>query len=292
MSDALQIQQQINAFLNSRRITRVWFATNDDAPPINACQVNFPRLSLVLSGTYDVQISDHGAVRSVEASPGEVIYIPAHCWDLPTWRQQNQTLTFMFAHRQIGLSLNQCSAIDQISSLARTSITEPLSDEGILIQKAIEAIASSPNDNPAVNYLAEALIQHTSHMIPKETSSIVNRTQCRWEAICLYLQKNFGQEITRDRVAEEFAITPNHLSRLFRQEGRMGFNDYLTFVRIDRAKLLLSRYQLNLDEIATRTGFKGGDYLGRVFRKHTGLTPGEYRAKYARKELEAEQRQL
>ncbi|WP_051786099.1 helix-turn-helix transcriptional regulator [Endozoicomonas numazuensis] len=292
MSDALQIQQQINAFLNSRRISRVWFAANNDAPPVNACQVNFPRLSLVLSGTYDVQISDHGSLRSIEASPGDVIYIPAHCWDLPTWRQQSQTLTFMFAHRQIGLSLNQCSSTDQVSSLARTSIPEPLADEGILIQKAIEAIASSPNDNPAVNYLAEALIQHTSHLIPKETSHLVNRTQSRWEAICLYLQKNFGSEITRDKVAEEFAITPNHLSRLFRQEGRMGFNDYLTFVRIDRAKLLLSRYQLNLDEIATRTGFKGGDYLGRVFRKHTGLTPGEYRAKYARKELEAEQRQL
>jgi YesN/AraC family two-component response regulator len=81
-------------------------------------------------------------------------------------------------------------------------------------------------------------------------------------------------------------------SRLFRQEGRMGFNDYLTFVRIDRAKLLLSRYQLNLDEIADRTGFKGGDYLGRVFRKHTSLTPADYRAKYGRKEMEASSKKI
>src|SRR5262249_23558346 len=98
-----------------------------------------------------------------------------------------------------------------------------------------------------------------------------------YEAVCLYVQENFQNQITRESVAKNFALTPNHISRLFRHEGCMGFSDYLTLVRIDRAKFMLKEYGSPLKEIAANCGYRDVAYFCRVFRRITKITPTEYR---------------
>jgi YesN/AraC family two-component response regulator len=78
-------------------------------------------------------------------------------------------------------------------------------------------------------------------------------------------------------VAEHFNITPNHLSRLFQTHGRITFSGYLTSVRIDRAKHLLSNYNLKLDDIAARCGYHDTPYFCHVFKKVAKATPMEFR---------------
>ena len=284
MSEALRIHQQLSSFFNEHRVEKVWFASGADESPVDAYQVNFARLCLVVSGEYEFEISAKDEVKQVVASVGEAVYIPSQCWDKPKWNQPGQTLTLLFAPRQVGLSLNRCKDSAQLIPEAKSMIPGGLNREARLMEQALTEMAFFSPMNPAAPALTEALIRHCQHQHFKQESTDISRTQSRWESICLYLQRNYGKNITRDNVAREFAITPNHLSRLFRQEGKMGFNDYLTYVRIAQVKLLLTRYQFNLDEIAERTGFTGGDYLGRVFRKNTGMTPGEYRARYSKRE--------
>ena len=282
MSEALQIHQLVSLFLKERRVKKVWFASGTNPPPLGAYHVNFSRLCIITSGQIEFEISTKDGIEKIKASSGEAVFIPSQCWDNPFWSQDVQTLTYMFAPGQVGLSLNRSKGSTVIPE-AKSSIIGGLKSEGKLIEQALNEMAFYNPDSPAAPALTEAVIQYCQQHLNKETNE-VSRTYRRWESICLYLQKNYGKDITREKIASEFAITPNHLSRLFRQEGKMGFNDYLSYVRIAQAKLLLSRYQLNLDEIADRIGFKGGDYLGRVFRKNTGLTPGEFRAKYAKNE--------
>ena len=57
----------------------------------------------------------------------------------------------------------------------------------------------------------------------------------------------------------------------------MTLADYITWVRIDRAKFMLKRYDLRLSDIATRCGFKDINYYFRVFKERTGLTPSQYK---------------
>jgi YesN/AraC family two-component response regulator len=78
-------------------------------------------------------------------------------------------------------------------------------------------------------------------------------------------------------VARQFEITPNHLSRLFHSQGHGAFSDYLTHVRIERAKYLLQNYALKLDEVAARCGYRDMAYFCRVFKRYCNSTPGEYR---------------
>jgi len=64
----------------------------------------------------------------------------------------------------------------------------------------------------------------------------------------------FQTNISREGVADHFGLTPNHVSRFFRQEGRTSFSDYLKSVRINRAKFMLHNYRLTLKEIAGTRG--------------------------------------
>ncbi len=68
----------------------------------------------------------------------------------------------------------------------------------------------------------------------------------------------------------------------------MKFSDYLTYVRVDRAKFMLSRYDMILYEIAQRCGYKDTSYFCRTFKKITGRTPTEYRQSIRVRQAESE----
>ena len=93
------------------------------------------------------------------------------------------------------------------------------------------------------------------------------------------MQENFHSPITRESVAHHFGLAPNHVSRLFRKEGFMRFNDYLNLVRVNRAKFMLQNYSMTLKEIAASCCYSDPAYFCRVFKKVCKVTPTEYRAK-------------
>jgi YesN/AraC family two-component response regulator len=95
------------------------------------------------------------------------------------------------------------------------------------------------------------------------------------------VQEHFQKSITRESIAEHFGLAPNHVSRLFRKEGLMKFNDYLNLVRVNRAKFMLQNYGMTLKEIAANCGYSDPAYFCRVFRKICKITPTEYRAQSA-----------
>ncbi len=60
---------------------------------------------------------------------------------------------------------------------------------------------------------------------------------------------------------------------MFRTHGSVNFSDYLTYVRIDRAKFLLKIYKLGVEEMAWQCGYRDAGYFCRVFKR----SPGDYR---------------
>ena len=257
----------------------VWFASHTNTYPENAIMVKFPRIIYVLDGQYKTVIGQNGEHTNIAAEKGDVIYIPAQTWDCPNWYCDCRALTVLFGHYQIGMSLTYSDNNGKIS-VTKGTINEPLQHEGFYLEKILSDLAMSHRSSMAVQCVAEGLLFHCRQKTAQQSEQNQTAAYHKWRAITLYLQKNFGADITRDSVAFEYNISPNHLSRLFREEGGLGFNEYLTLVRIDRIKMLLSQYQMNMSDIALRTGFRDSSYMGRVFRKHTGMTLGMYRSSY------------
>ncbi len=100
--------------------------------------------------------------------------------------------------------------------------------------------------------------------------------------ILSYLEKNFYKNISRESLAEHFAISVSHLSHLLSEKTGRTFVEILNQYRSDRAAQLLVMTDLSLIEIALECGFQDQSYFGKVFRRHYGLSPARFRNDNAR----------
>ncbi len=97
----------------------------------------------------------------------------------------------------------------------------------------------------------------------------------------LAIRQNYAGLYGVEELSAQLGVSKSHLVRVFSAEMGVGPGQYLTSVRIDAAKALLARRDYPLEVVATLSGFSGANYLCKVFRKNTGLTPSEYRAQHA-----------
>lgn len=99
------------------------------------------------------------------------------------------------------------------------------------------------------------------------------------ERACAYIREHYREDISLETVAASLRVSTYHLSRLFRHVSGSTFVAYLTGVRIDRAKSLLSESDLSMKEVADLVGYSDPNYFSRVFRKREGVTPSHFRDK-------------
>ncbi|WP_420871916.1 helix-turn-helix domain-containing protein [Cohnella rhizosphaerae] len=72
-------------------------------------------------------------------------------------------------------------------------------------------------------------------------------------------------------------INSSYFSRLFKRETGYNFIQYVTNAKMERAKELLARSNISVEEVAARLGYENKSYFAKLFKKHIGGTPGEYR---------------
>ncbi|MGM9605255.1 MAG: helix-turn-helix domain-containing protein [Faecousia sp.] len=96
-------------------------------------------------------------------------------------------------------------------------------------------------------------------------------------AITRYLQEHLDEDISLSVLSEEFHLSAQYISQLFKSEIGVNFLAYLTNIRMERAKKLLLSTALSIGEISEQLGF--GDYrvFTKVFKKAEGVTPSQYR---------------
>ncbi|WP_420768626.1 response regulator [Parageobacillus thermoglucosidasius] len=94
-----------------------------------------------------------------------------------------------------------------------------------------------------------------------------------------YIDEHYHHPLTLEEVAEYVGISPCYFSKLFKDRFGMTFIDYVTDVRIARAKKEMADPNKSLKEICFLVGYNDPNYFSRVFKKHTGMSPSEYRKK-------------
>ena len=100
------------------------------------------------------------------------------------------------------------------------------------------------------------------------------------QAVINYLAQNYEKNTDINSLAVQFQISNDYLRHLFKKETGENLSCYITHVKIEKAKLLLSTGHYKIREIAQMTGFNSSQYFGTVFRKQTGLTPREFLRQY------------
>lgn len=99
------------------------------------------------------------------------------------------------------------------------------------------------------------------------------------DKIMKIIESSYTQSLTLHALAEMVNTSPRSLSRKFKQSVGTSPIDYLIQFRLFKAKEMLLETDATLDEIAAGIGYPDGYYLGRMFKKHTGLSPMQFKKK-------------
>ncbi|WP_245954333.1 response regulator transcription factor [Paenibacillus flagellatus] len=92
-----------------------------------------------------------------------------------------------------------------------------------------------------------------------------------------FIHDHLDEELSLNRLSEKVYMNPSYLSRLYKQLTGVGLSEFISGARMEKAKELLRSSRHKIQDICKMTGFDTPAYFTRLFKKHTGLTPQEYR---------------
>jgi two-component system response regulator YesN len=96
-----------------------------------------------------------------------------------------------------------------------------------------------------------------------------------------YMENNYQKDLSLEQVASQLRISPFYLSKIFKKMYNQNFIDYLTEIRILKAKELLVNPSLAVKNVCSQVGYNDPNYFARVFKRICGITPTEYQAKHS-----------
>ena len=95
-----------------------------------------------------------------------------------------------------------------------------------------------------------------------------------------YINDHYNENISLTDVANAIHISKNYLCDLFKKEMNVTFIDYVTNLRIEKAKYLLSHSDKKMYEISEEVGYNDYAYFSQIFKRHTGTTLSAYRKQH------------
>ncbi|MFX3636594.1 MAG: AraC family transcriptional regulator [Candidatus Pristimantibacillus sp.] len=127
-----------------------------------------------------------------------------------------------------------------------------------------------PSHNSMESTYVELAIKQIREEREQRTWNVLDRAHT-------FIQERFQEDLSLEDVAEHVHLNPYYFSKVFKQQTGETFIDYVTRLRIERAKAFMKDDQLSLKEVCYLVGYKDPNYFSRVFKKVTGVTPSEYR---------------
>jgi len=97
------------------------------------------------------------------------------------------------------------------------------------------------------------------------------------EAMRGYIKSHLNVSFSLADVADSVDLSPYYASRIFREDQNMTIMEYAVQLRMNEACYLLANPNLRIDEIAAQLGYVDSSYFTRVFKKHVGMSPRQYR---------------
>ena len=92
-----------------------------------------------------------------------------------------------------------------------------------------------------------------------------------------YITNHYSEMLYLDLIAQRVNMNPKYLSRVFKNKVGITITEYISMVRISKAKELLVKTNMKIEEIGTAVGFENRTTFFRLFKKMEGMPPNRYR---------------
>ena len=168
--------------------------------------------------------------------------------------------------------INILSIISEICSSYGRNIATLLEDEDLFM-----ALSHANTISRAGKLLAELAVRTNGMASGARANSHIQFIENAKRIIKeRYADPVFGLE----QLADEISVSPAYFSTTFKKETGTSFVQYLTNVRLEKAKEMLKNSDAKTYEIAEKTGFSEPNYFSFTFRKNVGLSPSQYRSQH------------
>ncbi len=151
------------------------------------------------------------------------------------------------------------------------------SHSGPIRQKMNELILLNEGNNPLLMY---SRFLSLLNLILHDAKIPSTRNGKNYELIASakrYIEQNFQKSISLSHIAESVHLSKIYFQNIFKESVGITPHQYLINCRIENAKKLLWNTNIPMNEVAEQSGFGCQQYLNKVFKKETGMTPVSYR---------------
>ncbi len=239
-----------------------------------ACHPNRARLFIIIKGKRRMRFANRGQTIEKEFNEGDFLFCSTNAWHQIA---MSECSLFSLIFDPAGTLLTWKSDIDRDFNL-NWAFMKP---NGLAINGCLQAINHSLSNqknilNPLISALLHLMVEEIKNQMDSHSKSFT-----LFQAIRYYLNENYYSKLSRESVANNFKMHPNHLSRIFKEFSDTTFSKCLNELRLEKSIGLLkdNNEVYSIKEISEQCGFDNSNYFCKVFKKKYGLSPGKMKGK-------------
>lgn len=149
-------------------------------------------------------------------------------------------------------------------------------------QVAVEALRKKADDyieKPLDPVAFEKLIKKWLWTGKDTINPVGDDIETKINRLKTFIQRNYSKKLTLRDAAALVYLSPKYLSRAFKEHAKIGFNEYKLQLKLEQAKILLTRTRYGIGQIADQLAYQNLESFIRQFKKMTKLTPTAFRKK-------------
>ncbi len=186
------------------------------------------------------------------------------------------------------LSPNECAFLQKLSEQSAFSLTAAQTQFlAVVLKEAASAkiVDREQRKNFLLSFTKTVLaylqsqILHPPSVKPASETNDARRSSSTILQVVAYINQEYRQHITLDMLHKKFYVSKNTLCKQFNEQMHCSPIQYVTHIRLNKAKMYLSTTTKSISEIAELCGFPSANYFGLIFKKHIGISPLNYRKK-------------
>ncbi len=230
----------------------------------------------IISGNMNVVMNR----QRISAAPGDTVIIPSETLHRDEFDIGSGLKVFMihfsWKYEKDFFAQVSCAALPKMPEAQKESLAR-------MIQHFRHEFISSSVGNSLVAriQLAEILMRMMASSaglkIKKEsglkTESGRQRRSWLFDKAKEYLQTNYQRPIALEDIANELKVSTYHLSHIFSRESDFSLFEFLTQIRMEKARGLLEEGKMTVSEVAYAVGYNNSNYFSKVFHKYFGFPP-------------------
>ena len=233
-----------------------------------------PELICILSGEFSVTL---GHTTSVVAGGGMLWINPDEIHSLEARAPNSTLLTIQFAPNLFDET--HPAPLMENGSLTRQQENQIRNSVIALVEHLVHAEASFSRI-ALIYQLLGTLAAAGSGQEDRQQVTIRNKDQQLVKYGIEFINQHFDDELSLTTIADNAGVSYHHFSRIFKKISGYNFKEYLTMIRINKAKRLLKDTQIPITDISYSCGFSGHKQLIFAFNKYCRMTPTAFRKRY------------